>query len=447
MIPKELEQLEQALSLTPNNLYLRYLIAQKYQQIQQWQSAEDHLLYILKMDRDNEEAAVDLLKTYFHSQKYDASLMVGEDLETRNKNNLLEEILYYRSLCYLRLRKNEECIKATKAWKSINPNAHDEELDNAFIQKIGVGFDESQESDWTDQIEFELRGMIEKPTIDFSHVGGMNQVKREIDLKIIKPLEHHSLFSAYGKKIGGGLLLYGPPGCGKTFIARATAGQIKVPFINIGIDDILDKYYGESEHKLSSLFALARSKSPCVLFIDEVDALAGNRTEFRGNTGRSVINQLLSEMDGVENVNDGLLIIGATNTPWYIDPAFKRPGRFDKMIFVPPPDLGARDEIVQVILKGKPVQFVDVHKISEKTESYSGADLVQIVEQAIEKKFEASLSEGKVIPLNTNDILEEIKRYKPTTKDWFLTARNYANYANQTGFYDDVAQYIKKLKL
>ena len=213
------------------------------------------------------------------------------------------------------------------------------------------------------------------------------------------------------------------------------------------IDDILDKYYGESEHKLSSLFALARSKSPCVLFIDEVDALAGNRTEFRGNTGRSVINQLLSEMDGVENVNDGLLIIGATNTPWYIDPAFKRPGRFDKMIFVPPPDLEARDEIVQVILKGKPVQFVDVHKISEKTESYSGADLVQIVEQAIEKKFEASLSEGKVIPLNTNDILEEIKRYKPTTKDWFLTARNYANYANQTGFYDDVAQYIKKLKL
>src|SRR6516225_11154040 len=139
----------------------------------------------------------------------------------------------------------------------------------------------------------------------------MDDIKEEIRMKIIYPLENRALFSAYGKKPGGGVLLYGPPGCGKTLISKATAGEIQANFISVGIHQILDLYLGNSEKNLHQLFELARDNAPAILFFDEVDALAADRNDLRRSAGRTLINQFLAEMDGNVGTNDGLLILGA----------------------------------------------------------------------------------------------------------------------------------------
>ncbi len=284
---------------------------------------------------------------------------------------------------------------------------------------------------------------IERPDVDFSHVGGMDTVKQEIRLKIILPLQQPELYKAYGKKIGGGILMYGPPGCGKTHLARATAGEVKAGFLSIGISDVLDMWIGQSEKNLHALFEQARSHRPSVLFFDEVDALGANRTDMLKSGGRHLINQFLSELDGVQSSNEGVLILAATNAPWHLDPAFRRPGRFDRIVFVPPPDAPARAAIVRLLVKGKPVDAIDFEAIAKKTEGFSGADLKAVVDLAVETKLTEAMKTGAIQPLATRDLLETAKRHKPTVRDWFETARNHALYSNQSGLYDDILTYLK----
>jgi AAA+ superfamily predicted ATPase len=283
---------------------------------------------------------------------------------------------------------------------------------------------------------------VEKPRLSFAEVGGMDVVKDEIRMKIILPLQKPELFRAYGKKLGGGVLLYGPPGCGKTLLARATAGEIKASFISIGIHQILDLYLGNSEKNLHALFETARQHKPAVLFFDEVDALAADRNDLKRSAGRTLINQFLAELDGNLGDNDGLLILGATNAPWHLDPAFRRPGRFDRILFVPPPDESARKSIVDVMAVGKPVASLDSGKVAAKTRDFSGADLKAVFDIAIERSLAKAVNEGRVIPLSTSDLIDSAKTVKPSTRAWFESAKNYALYANQGGFYDDVLEYL-----
>jgi SpoVK/Ycf46/Vps4 family AAA+-type ATPase len=271
----------------------------------------------------------------------------------------------------------------------------------------------------------------------------MQKLKEEIRMKIIYPLTQPDLFKAYGKRAGGGILMYGPPGCGKTHLARATAGEVQAAFLSIGLHDVLDMYIGQSERNLHGVFELARSKAPCVLFFDEVDALGGNRADMRHNAMRQVINQLLSEMDGVDASNEGVLILAATNTPWYVDQALRRPGRFDRVLFIPPPDVMARDAILHLLLQGKPIAQIDYARLARETRDFSGADLRGAVDQAVEAKLSVAMRSGGLALLTTNDLLEAIHKQRPTTLEWFETARNYAVYANDGGMYDDVLAYLK----
>jgi SpoVK/Ycf46/Vps4 family AAA+-type ATPase len=287
---------------------------------------------------------------------------------------------------------------------------------------------------------------IERPTTAFADVGGMEGVKEEIRMKIILPLQQPALFKAYGKKAGGGILMYGPPGCGKTFLARATAGEVQGSFLAIGINDVLDMWIGQSEKNLHAVFEQARAHRPCVLFFDEVDALGANRTDMLKSGGRQIINQFLSELDGVTSSNEGVLILAATNAPWHLDPAFRRPGRFDRILFVPPPDLSARAAILRVLLRGKPVAEIDFDQIAKKTDGFSGADLKAVVDQTVEEKLREAMKAGALKPIVGKDLLEAVKKLKPTVRDWFETARNYALYANQSGLYDDILTYLKLTK-
>ena len=291
------------------------------------------------------------------------------------KKNEVPAYLELQCFCYIDQNQKDDALAIYQRILEIDKSFRNDEFENLF--RIPV---EDFDDDFIDEDGISF---LNKPDINFKNVGGMEKVKEEIDLKIIKPLLHKDLYKAYGKKIGGGILLYGPPGCGKTHIARATAGEINANFINIGINDILDMWMGSSEKNLHEIFETARANTPCVIFIDEIDALGANRNDINKTAGRTVINQFLSELDGIDSDNEGILVLGATNAPWYIDPAFRRPGRFDRIIFVAPPDEIAREEIFKIELKEKPTDNIKFQDLAKKSKEYSGADIKASVDIAI----------------------------------------------------------------
>ena len=189
-------------------------------------------------------------------------------------------------------------------------------------------------------------GEVEQAGVRLADVAGMQQVKERLESAFLMPMRNPELRRLYGKSLRGGLLLYGPPGCGKTFIARAVAGELGARFYPVSLVDVLDMYIGESERKLRAIFDTARRNAPCVLFLDEVDAIGHKRTDLRGSGLRSVVQALLSELDGIEDSNEGVFILAATNHPWDVDSALRRPGRFDRMLLVLPPDEDARRAVL-----------------------------------------------------------------------------------------------------
>ena len=280
--------------------------------------------------------------------------------------------------------------------------------------------------------------------ISFADVGGLDDVKAQIARKIILPFQKPSVFQRFRKKSGGGVLMYGPPGCGKTMLARATAGECGAAFINVEIPDVLDMYIGESEKRLAAIFAEAREKAPAVLFFDEIEAIAARRRFGESSTGGALVSTFLAQMDGFSSVNEGVLILAATNVPWAIDQAFRRHGRFERFIFVPPPDVEGRKAILARLLADRPqAPGLDLDALAQRTAGYSGADLASLVEEACDLAIAESL-DGAIAPISSAHLAEASKTAKPTTIDWLTSARNYAKYANQGGLYDDVKAFLDR---
>jgi len=427
-----INSLREALKHSPENTPLRQLLAETLLNLNRLEDAEKEYTTLLNISNDD-KAKVGLATVFFKKGSYSGCNVILEEVIDNGTNDLNVYSLYAKGLL-----KENSIEKATEAYKnalSIDPNYFDEDLDKQLRQR--------NSSDSTETNEELDNRFLQKPNINFSDVGGLETVKKEIDLKIIKPLLHPELYKAYGKKIGGGILLYGPPGCGKTFIAKATAGQANAKFINVGLNDILDMWVGNSEKNLHEIFALARSNTPCVLFIDEIDALGASRSDMKQSSGRRLINQFLQELDGIASTNDGILTIGATNTPWNLDPAFRRPGRFDRIVFVPPPDVTTRESILRLKLKNKPTGTIDLRTIAKKSNNYSGADIDAIIDIAIELKIESSFSDGIPKPLETEDLINALSKHNPSTQEWFSTAKNFAMFANDSGLYDDILTYMK----
>jgi len=279
----------------------------------------------------------------------------------------------------------------------------------------------------------------------FKDVGGMDDVKEQFRVNIILPLKNPKLFQSYGKRVGGGILLFGPPGCGKTYLSRALAGECNATFYRVGIHEILDKFLGESEKNMHSLFEMARRNAPTVVFLDEIDLLGHKRTDDSwGRALRGATNVLLSEMDDVGKPDKPVLVVGATNTPWSVDSALRRPGRFDRVIFVPPPDQTAREEILKLHLREKPIEDIDYPKIASKLDKFSGADIRDLVDRGVELAIRRAMRSGKTEPVTNSDLLRTATEMRPSTIEWLATANDYVRYSNQSGLYDRVKDYIDK---
>jgi len=291
-------------------------------------------------------------------------------------------------------------------------------------------------------------GTTSRPSITLADVAGMNEVKRRLELSFLAPLRNPELTSQFGKSLRGGLMLWGPPGCGKTYVARALAGELGASFYEVGLSDILDMWIGSSERNLATVFEWARRNRPCLLFFDEIDALGRSRSQLRGGGAamRGVVNQFLAELDGASTDNEGVFVLAATNHPWDVDSALIRPGRFDRSVLVLPPDVNARRTIFELKLASRPSSGLDLDKLAKATEGRSGADIALICEHAAEQAMEATIRDGVLRPIGQADLLDGIKNTRPSVSGWMETARNYVQFSNQSGNYDELAAYFNKRK-
>ena len=285
---------------------------------------------------------------------------------------------------------------------------------------------------------------LEATGIRLDDVGGMTEVKKRLQASFLAPLRNPELRNLYKKSLRGGLLLYGPPGCGKTFLARAVAGELDARFLSVSLADVLDMFIGNSEKNIKELFEVARASAPCVLFLDELDAIGQKRTMTRNSGMRTTVNQLLTELDGVGSENEGVYVLAATNHPWDVDPALRRPGRLDRTLLVLPPDQSAREAILKYHLRGRPVENIDVRKIAKRTAGFSGADLAHVCDTASELALMDSATSGDIRMIGMADLERALAEVKPSIGPWLETARNVALFANQSGEYDELAKYLRR---
>jgi transitional endoplasmic reticulum ATPase len=457
MSDKTFMLLEKALLVTPGDWETRSYLIDQYLALGDAQRAAD-LLKAAPAVPDTEENALRKARIELHTSPSEA-LVTLQNILARNKACAQAYLLMAR--VYQKNGLRDEARKKYGAATIIDESLRDVELEKwlgitgpSDIPKLDL-----QPPPSDDAPEEKAQAMVpavgeeapgelpldEPPQakVTFSDIGGMEDVIERIRMNIIYPFKNPAVFQKFNKKPGGGILMYGPPGCGKTHIARATAGECGAAFISIAITDILSKWLGESEQRLHRYFETARRRAPAVIFIDEIDAIGVNRSDTSASMA-PIVNVLLTEMDGLSAQNENVMVLAATNSPWRVDNALRRPGRFDRVIFVPPPDEPAREAILKIRLRDLPAEPLDLKKLARQTDRFSGADLRAVVERASEKAIYEEMQTGRPGKLTQRLLLDGIKDTKPSTNEWLEVARSYATYANRTGLYDDLVAFFEK---
>lgn len=252
----------------------------------------------------------------------------------------------------------------------------------------------------------------ERPKLRFADVAGLEAVKEDIRLKMVYPFQHPELAEKFGIKGGGGVLLYGPPGTGKTMLARATAGEIDATFFTVSAADLLSKWVGEAEQNIKKLFDAARAEERAIIFIDEIESLVPARRDEGSSVMQRVVPQILQGMEGFDKKADRpVLFMGATNTPWQLDPAVLRPGRFDEKIYIPLPDQPARRKMLEIYLSKRPVaDDVNFDDFANRLAGYSGADIKYVCDRSATIPFLQSVAsgqEGQITRAIVDDVLAD----------------------------------------
>lgn len=347
-------------------------------------------------DRGDKERAREL---YLKAAKLynDASMIVGDDIDRNTQRDLAEHLF-----------TKAQSLKSSTALSSAGK------------------FDGRRNNENNDESSLSKEDLFLKeiPNIGFSDIGGLQEVKEDIRKAIIYPFTHKELYQMYGQKAGEGILLYGPPGCGKTMMAKAAAKECGADFISVKTSSIVSKWVGASEKNIKQVFDIARDREKSIIFFDEIDSIAVRRSESEDYAKR-VVNELLAQMDGVDTASDNLLVLAATNEPWAIDPALRRPGRFSKLVFIPEPDLEARTAILEIHLKKRPLaNDVDIKHLAKLTNSYSGADLATICKEAADIPLGEALRGGEARKIRHQDFEAVLQKRKPSIVSWYIEARS-----------------------
>jgi len=292
------------------------------------------------------------------------------------------------------------CMEA--AFQSIREKMHlidvdAEKIDAEVLDSIEVSNSNFQHALAATSPSALRENVVEVPNVSWEDVGGLEDVKRELYETVQYPLEHADKFEKFGMQPSKGVLFYGPPGCGKTLLAKAIANECGANFISIKGPELLTMWFGESEANVRELFDKARAAAPCILFFDEIDSIAkarGGGASEAGGAGDRVINQILTEIDGV-GARKSVFVIGATNRPDILDNAVTRPGRLDQLIYIPLPDYKSRVSIFRANLRKSPVEpAVDIEQLASATEGFSGADITEICQRAAKNAIRESVNAG-----------------------------------------------------
>ncbi|KAL0333377.1 UNVERIFIED_CONTAM: Cell division cycle protein 48 [Sesamum angustifolium] len=299
----------------------------------------------------------------------------------------------------------------------------DDTIDAEILNSMAVTNEHFQTALGTSNPSALRETVVEVPNVSWDDIGGLENVKRELQETVQYPVEHPEKFEKFGMSPSKGVLFYGPPGCGKTLLAKAIANECQANFISVKGPELLTMWFGESEANVREIFDKARQSAPCVLFFDELDSIATQRGSSVGDAGGAadrVLNQLLTEMDGM-NAKKTVFIIGATNRPDIIDPALLRPGRLDQLIYIPLPDEDSRHQIFKACLRKSPLsKDVDLRALAKYTQGFSGADITEICQRAskyairedIEKDIERERRRRENPEAMEEDVEDEVAEIK-----------------------------------
>jgi SpoVK/Ycf46/Vps4 family AAA+-type ATPase len=287
-------------------------------------------------------------------------------------------------------------------------------------------------------------GEVEEPRVTLADVAGMRDLKRWLAGAFLSSLRDPEMRRLFGRSLRGGLLEYGPPGCGKTFLARALAGELQAGFLRIDLAHVVDMWLGYSRRSVHEIFETARASAPCLLYLDQLDAIGPSRAGRRHSIGRGVVDQLVAELYSASEEHEGVFVVAATEHPWDVDPLLRQPGRLDHRLLVLPPDLVAREAIIRAALRGRPVaDDLDVAGLAARTDKFSAADLAQLCESAAAAAIEVSMLSNRSRPIAMADFARGLHEIRPSTPPWFDLARDYARFAAEPGSYDDLVSYLR----
>jgi len=448
---QSISTLRRAIESAPTNVRLWLLYGQTLSSGGQWTEARSAFERAAELAPGNPEARLGVAQVLFRQGQLSEAAVRTQGILQGDRNFAPAHILM--SKIYLAENDRAKASEHYTAARLIDRALTDAQLEGELVRQppprperadrddrprlvAGMAGD-ADESDPTESLDCELAGReiplveqdefdfvddedlgfnideFERPKGSFADVAGLDDVKQELLMRLVYPYEYAELFQAYGKRAGGGVLLYGPPGCGKSLVCRALAGETKAAFYSLRLHQILEMYIGCSEKNLNGLFQLARENAPSVIFIDELDALAGHRGETR-NPAHAVVNQLLIELDGHDGANEGVLVIAATSAIGNVDPAFLRPGRFDRRILVPPPCQAARTEILRLQARSRPVAGLDYETLASRLEHYTGAEIAQVFEVASDDALRLAMRKKEIVPITTEGLLRAIERVSPS---------------------------------
>ncbi len=475
----KLETLRRAVEQSTDNVPLLFHYARSFEEALAFGDARDIYEKILEREPDNLRARFGLARVMFFDGRTSESAVRVEAI-LREAPDFAEALLFMGRI-HVSENNHAQAAECVQRAKAADPEIEDPALEEEiaghvkqeeeeeeppfFIWKNAAddwpseslwsggeadspfefGDEEVEDADESDVADYEDGGFFdaletglvnvglsltsfEQPDQSFRDLGGLRELKEAMRMLLLYPIKNEVLFSAYGRGVGGSVLLYGPPGCGKTLAARATAGEVDARFMSVQGHQILDRTKGFSERALHQIFEMARSQSspasPAVLFFDDVDALAVSR-ECRGGQGFGVVNQFLFELDRMERESANLLVICATSAPWLLDAAFRRRGRFDQTIFVGLPDRNERADIIRIHSRRKPLVEMKAAKVAARTKGFTGSELKAMFDLAANEALVETLKTQAVVPLRTRNLLAAAKKIRPAAAGWFETLRSY----------------------